>query len=756
MSHVSERALRNIESVDQLGLEFSDEVGIEGTSLSEVTAYFMVGSPFFAQLIKSAEELTAEHVLPQNPTKFIQKAIIGQPISDEIPLLHELISGPFDADKLDYMPRDAHMAGVPVVTDINRLIEKVRAVRVTQDELPPEVQRVVRAGLTTYTMTGIVLSGGRTLDELMLGRILLFDKIYRHQKVRAAESMVSSIILLTANIIAPIPAYAPYRWNDDELLDMSVDRVEHMIQRSLTDTEKKNIVVAVDIARRLRERRIFVRAFAFAQNMPLDPKLDKEHVLGLERLQRDARNSEQRGKLVENIVNEVKAILVLLNKEDILGEFPQDSLNAYVWLDPPDHPPQGGNVTRAYLIAHERKILRFNDDSAETRGWTDAYLLTRDIGYIFSPDTLAPFVFIAAEKVIRHEYNIRIPASMLSYAKQQGDEIDSLRKDLDSAGYYNQSPFDLKPMPERLGRADISRRLDQVVNNLSGYSGIDPEGKLKFNTSRLRDWVRQFESESLVDGALRIAEKLKLIGRTEIVESLRSFIRSNTEFEGAFVCQLGTPKDSSAIATYYAQDIAKYHRLKVISLNEALEAPPTIPILFLDDFIGQGSTAVTAIESMLGVPASVDLRQSKGKPLDAALQDALRARPLAFIFAAGNINGKETLEQRAKALGLTVKVNLHLTEDKLPHAFTPGVFSSPEQETSFKEKCEEVAKDLHNDGDPKHDSAWAETKLLGYGNSGLLVAFPYNTPSQTLTCIWKSGQYHGRPWMPLLLRRKKE
>ena len=49
----------------------------------------------------------------------ISNAIIGKSIDNTIPLLHEVISGPFDADKLDYFVRDAHMAGTPSVLDIS-------------------------------------------------------------------------------------------------------------------------------------------------------------------------------------------------------------------------------------------------------------------------------------------------------------------------------------------------------------------------------------------------------------------------------------------------------------------------------------------------------------------------------------------------------------------------------------------------------------------------------------------------------------
>ena len=754
MSHVSENAFRNLEEVEQIRLDFVDLVNIERTKLSEIAAYYMIGSPTFKEMLRLGRDLTNSHDLPADAVNLIQKAIVGHPISDEIPLLHELISGPFDADKLDYMPRDAQMAGVPVVTDVNRLIEKVRAIRVTQGELPLEVAKAVKGGKATYTMTGIVLSGGRTLDELMLGRTLLFDKIYRHQKVRALESMVSSILLALAPIVDKNPAFVPYLWTDDELLEINKERIEHLIGRPLEKLEEKKVAVAIDIATRLKDRRLFVRAFAFSQSMPLDPKITKDHVRGLERLIREARDIRHRGKLVTEIVEEMKALIKTLGREDVLVEFADADLVAYIWIDPPEQPPPGGNILRAYLIADNRRIIRFKEESAETHGWADAYILTRDIGYIFVPDSISPFVFLAAEKLIRHEYGVRIPTSMLSYAKQDVDTIAELRKQLDDKKYYRASPHDLRPLPGRLGKADIRPRLEAVKEKLGAYSGIDPDGKLKFNASRIEDWLRQFEADDLIESALNLVEKVKLIGRKEVVAALKEFLDSNKQYHGAFLCPLGTPKDSSGIATYYAGDIAKTYDLRITTLEDAIGYSSTAPIVFVDDFIGRGSQAISIIENNLGIPQSVDLKEDRGKPLDNVLIENLKKRPLAFVFSAGSHAGKANLEKRASEIGLNVKVSVHLTEENLPQVFGSG--KMVQTESDFRRKCEDIGKSLLVDGTPGHDADWATDKLLGYGNNAFLVIFPYNTPTQTLTCLWKEGSVDGRQWTPLFPRRKKE
>ena len=175
-------------------------------AFQEIAAYYILGSPSVRRLLSSPGDHGGAD-FPPRPIELIQRAIVGKPISDSIPLLHEFISGPFDADKLDYMPRDATLAGVPVVTDIGRLVQKVRAVRVTQADLPSAVASRVTAGLPSYTITGVAMSGGHTLDELMLGRTLLFDKIYRHHKARAAEAMIALIIKQLIDIVARAQRY---------------------------------------------------------------------------------------------------------------------------------------------------------------------------------------------------------------------------------------------------------------------------------------------------------------------------------------------------------------------------------------------------------------------------------------------------------------------------------------------------------------------------------------------------------------------
>ena len=55
--------------------------------------------------------------------------------------LSGILSGPLDADKLDYMARDSHHVGLPVALDLDRLISKLEVVIITADNAPNDELR---------------------------------------------------------------------------------------------------------------------------------------------------------------------------------------------------------------------------------------------------------------------------------------------------------------------------------------------------------------------------------------------------------------------------------------------------------------------------------------------------------------------------------------------------------------------------------------------------------------------------------------
>jgi hypothetical protein len=207
------------------------------------------------------------------------------------------------------------------------------------------------------------------------------------------------------------------------------------------------------------------------------------------------------------------------------------------------------------------------------------------------------------------------------------------------------------------------------------------------------------------------------------------------------VVPLGEAKDSSAVTTYYAGDIAE---LTIRSLGDALRRGDGI--LFAEDFVGTGNQTISLLESLLGVPPSTDLHEEREEPLPDDLKALFKTRRLAIVFAAGTSVGASAVDAAAKQLGLNLEVKLQ--EELAPTAAL--VEGSP-----FRLRCEEIGRQLLVDQHVGHDEAWADERTLGYGNKAFLVVFPYNTPTQTLTCLWKEGAVDGVEWVPLVPRRPK-
>jgi HD superfamily phosphohydrolase len=90
------------------------------------------------------------------------------------PALWGIISGPLDADKLDYFARDSYFSGVVLSLDPERIFQTLT--------LGPNDQ------------LAITLAGASALDQLLYDRVRMYSELYGHQKILAAESMVQALV----------------------------------------------------------------------------------------------------------------------------------------------------------------------------------------------------------------------------------------------------------------------------------------------------------------------------------------------------------------------------------------------------------------------------------------------------------------------------------------------------------------------------------------------------------------------------------
>ena len=604
---------------------------------------------------------------------------------------------------------------------------------------------------------GLAFSGTRTLDELLLGRILLFDKLYRHQKVRAVEGMVSLLLFTLAKLFKRSALFLPYILTDEQIVfaDIAIRNAEDFD----CDGEKCRLAAEIvcELSQWLRERQLFVRAFAFAKNMPGDPyRSDPTQRVGAGNLLSDL-EPEKKGRFASLIASEVLTILRQLNRlEAVINEFKDNTLESYIYIDPPQPPAHAGKIPHAFLVAEDGRIGRFRDTSTEMRSWADAYLFAKDIGYIFCPRRLKPYVFLAVEKILREKYELRSFPAMFDYVKQD-ENIDLTKRELHAKGYYSGAPHDLRPKASRLLKGDIPTKFRSVRTVLQGYSGpyVDQNNE-SLNAEyladkHLEDWLQQFETEELIACACSVLSKIRLIGRRQVVDAIRSFMTMHEEFKEAVVAPLGDIKDSGPSIAYFSGDVAG---VEVMGIERALQN--NRPIILVDDFNGSGKQAVTILETLLGEKLTYDLGEGIRLQLNESEQDQFRKSRLAFVYAAGWEAGRHKLLSALEQYQVNAEVHLGVSDGALPNIHDADIFLAEGNQSAFVEKCREIGRSLlFRPNDPKHDEKWAEERALGYGNKGLLITFPYNTPAQTLTCLWQNGKYNGLPWQALLPRRKK-
>jgi uncharacterized protein len=100
-------------------------------------------------------------------------------------LLHSIVSGQLDADKADYLVRDAHHAGVeyPNGIDTARLHQSLTSVLATRKEQP---------GL--HGMLGVTHKGILPLESLLIARYQMFRAVYWQHTVRAMTVMLQDLV----------------------------------------------------------------------------------------------------------------------------------------------------------------------------------------------------------------------------------------------------------------------------------------------------------------------------------------------------------------------------------------------------------------------------------------------------------------------------------------------------------------------------------------------------------------------------------
>ncbi|WP_413711638.1 HD domain-containing protein [Rhizobium sp. Rhizsp82] len=766
LSHVSEYALE-VNPQAYLELTRQRKTFGAGAKLSEIVAALVVRSPEFTEVLTRIFDAHSAASLPTHPWRGkvdefvdkVAKCILGQSISNEIPLLHELISGPFDADKLDYMVRDASMAGIPGIIDISRLVQKVTVRRVQPVELPNRLAKTIAAGVHEVFLIGFPWSGLSVVDELLLTKMILFSKLYQHPKVVAIEAMIWAIVNSLSKVIGHEKLISfVYDILDDELVLSNDDALRQRLSlpaRGENHAADVAVSQSIDILSRLRERNLFVRSFAFSPHNPSgiadvnSPAMDAMVDLVKRLNDRDA-SAHMHGRVVEETIAVCRYLGV--NVSD-------DYVRSMIVIRKKMVPSQE-ELRRAYIFPSQGAPKTFGETGIHKDAWSSSFESAAPKGYIFSPREISPYVFVATEAVIAEEFGIAVPEWLMEEAKQSIGGIREVKLKLRELGYYKGRPSAIRPVQERVRRADVEKVVGEFADRFSSIQAkmekltgeIESHGGSAVMRRRAQAWLDQFAPE-YIEPALDLLSRARLLGRDDVAAALRDFLDNYPAFKSASVVGLSQGNESSQIVQYYAADVSTDLQF-FPSLQDAARANRDQPILFLDDFCASGGQ----ISNLLGAwfdnakLKKSSIKEQRRLALEPE-RDYLRKHEVGFCFVAAWRDGLESVQFALKEIGLQGIVYSHLHDEDIPVAFDDR-YIEPEVLGPFREYCQKVGLQLLKN-EPDWDDKKRKDRACGYGNRGLLLFFPYNSPAQSLTCIWSSGEVEGETWQALIPRRKK-
>lgn len=169
-SHISEPIMAQIQEFKEL----QKESVFSGVKPHEIMSYLIVNSgPFqdFLNIIK--EKLNLEY-----DSSVIGDYIIGRPLSNKTRYKPHILNGAVDADKLDYILRDSYVTGLKLVLDADRFLYQI-SVSEKKDGSHDLI---------------LDLSGISPMEQILFSKMLLTSSLYHHQKVRASDCMLMSLL----------------------------------------------------------------------------------------------------------------------------------------------------------------------------------------------------------------------------------------------------------------------------------------------------------------------------------------------------------------------------------------------------------------------------------------------------------------------------------------------------------------------------------------------------------------------------------
>lgn len=819
-SHVSEDYFRDRAGSLKVGpfsiIDFSNDFFahyyglVEGTTritetrekkLSEMLAVAIVTSERFVKFLEASPGFPKEiKHKPLKATEAVVKIgclILGDPIANDDFALPQILSGPFDADKIDYMLRDAQGCGIALSLDVSRLFFRAGVYEVRNAQM---VDKLIRKkfddGVLPKRVFTLDQSGSDAIREMGMARLSLYGRVYQHQLTLNAEAHFCE----TMDAAAMEEEALPFTQDLLKAWVLSDDAALYLLGR-------KRPSIGYKMARDLLERRFLKRSACIGAELfdhqmqvakdfePLEIILRDlivpQAVLHLnEKLGKPESNRALCSRITEQCA-QIKASLVAkgYRKEDLP---PEDAPEFIRLLKAPK--PTDVVLPQANVLSPSRKVYL---ESARQSSYYDAGRIPEKRAYLFLPSAWRAIGLLALQKVIflesitavEQRIDLDAPKSLEAGTPDEEEEgffvgwRPKLRihyrpiLDAESSAHiarvdwsvcekmqgYLGAYYTDTPWLVRFKDNAALQRVAERFKEFSGQHGWDFRGLGKQPNDVIRSFIEQFPSP-LRDNAISMLESIEVLGMSKTARLVQEAVTKLPEYRKVTMHLVGlSPSSGSLIRNYLKAELEDKDLKQIVLQSSLMDALHAIKddevIVFVDDNIASGIQATRQISIWLGeTPGKLSEGNYFRAPLGENYNKTFRAIPIRFAFALGNSEGEKpgipVLLDYMKKSSLNCGDVQHI---KYAHPLGEwsGRKGSPKEiNAGLRDFLREVGRGVYVDGHPTEKNP--DSKALGYDNLEGLCITAFNVPTSTYTALWYAGFYDSagtkRPWRPLFPR----
>ncbi len=784
-SHASERYydgpfFSRHEEIKKIKVLLMKKLGLNEVPLSEILSILIINSTSVKKLLLkssflldniSCSQLNQVDII----VEYISCFILGLPKCINSLPFSQVISGPIDADKCDYLARDSHTTGVPVAVDIYRLIQKIRVI----NKIPREFARAWtdKKDCTDEEclLMGVLYSAVSTIEQILISRALLYENIYYHQKVLTAEEMLRYAIKLLDNSGCAV-------FNDFEHLfkitdeDILNPNLSFILYNCYKVDEKKDETwdYALSILKKIYDRNLYKRSIAISRDNLIYATIDNNSY----------NKNEERIDLIKDIfempiIDKHDELKTLIGKEvnnlyNILSDanMLQMPENAELLFVPyPEQSIDYKNINLPIAIGSDSKDY---NELFQGENWMNSRAIRKKTHYIVTSLENLMLTYIATEKVLFQRYGIHLDKRNYFLTKIDMNAFNTLKEALSSAKYYSDC-YQLAPTTIVYDSAD-KLKLNKLERSWRGYQG--PCGYKISNIEQIVSFIKQFlvlelndnEFKVLVDGLIKMLDKVVMVDREKIVKILNNIIRKNYHIiDNILISNIGNYQDSSSRFSYYINDVNSdlNIKLKVQNIKDILKDNlHNKTILFIEDACYSGNQIMSIFQEMMGVPIEQRfIKEQHVDELSSNEKETLRNSKILLSFFYFNPNILDKMNEEFSKLGLrniTINYEKEFPIKLFNDSNIGNVFRDKQQRDIVKTSLSAIGEKLLLDNkliNGKLKDNWTEERIrgsrLGYNDAQQLVVLEWNTPTYTLTPLWLKGKIDNMLWHPLFPRTDK-